>query len=206
VRCDTIDAQVGELFGSLVLPADWRSEIERRVADYDRLRSVEQERAVLADRLRRRTTAYTLGNVDDDDYKRQQAELKRAMAGLRLPEVEEAVTAGDLLADLRTLWRRATLDERHELLKGMVAKVYVDLVSRRIIGVTPKPGFWSLFEQVRVEHPRMLLLAPDEVKRRLAEPQAAAVVLVETGENRTPRPARVRPRYPTRVGDALKLA
>ena len=82
----------------------------------------------------------------------------------------------------------------------MVVKIYLDLVAGRIVGVTPKPAFWSLFEQVRVENPRILLLAPDEIKRRLAEQQAAAVVLVETGENRTPRPARVRPGCPTCVG------
>lgn len=204
-RCDAIDPQVGDVFGALVLPAAWRQEIERRLADYDRVRTVEQERATLTERLRRLTTAYTLGNIEDADYQQRQAELKRTLAQLRLPELEEAVSAGELLADLRVLWQQASLPERHDLLRGMVARVYVDLTTDRLVGITPKPAFWSLFEQVRIDHPRLLLLKPDDVKRRLAE-QRAAVVLVETGENRTPRPERVRPKYPTRVGDALGLA
>ncbi len=88
----------------------------------------------------------------------------------------------------------------------MVSRVYLDLVTGRLVGVTPKPAFWPPFERVRVNNPRVLLLKPEDVKRRLAEQQAAALVMVETGENRTPRPERVRPKYPTRVGDALKLA
>lgn len=125
------------------------------------------------------------------------------MAGLRIPEVDEALTAGEVLADLRTLWRRADLAERHELLKGMITRVYVDVVSGQLVGVTPKPAFWSLFEQVWVESPHVLLLKPEEIKRRLAEQRAAEVVLVETGGNRTPRPERVRSGYPTCVGGAL---
>jgi len=183
VRCDLIDDQAAEVFGSIVLPADWRAEITRRVADYDRVRSVEQERTILADRLRRLTTAYTLGNVSDEDYTRQQAELKRAISQQRVPEVEEAISAGELLSDLSKLWQGATEVERHELLRGMVSKVYVDLLTKRLVGLTPTPSFWSLFEEVRLTSNKVLLLKPEEVKRRLAEHQAALVVLVETGGN-----------------------
>ena len=93
------------------------------------------------------------------------------------------MSAGELLADLRQLWQHAMVGERHDLLTGMVTRVYVDLVTRRLVGVTPEPAFWSLFEQVRVDNPRLLLLRPDEVKRRLADQQAAALVMVETGGN-----------------------
>jgi hypothetical protein len=82
-----------------------------------------------------------------------------------------------------------------------MARVYVHVVAGRLVGVTPKLAFWTLFEQVRVDNPRVLILGPEDVKRRLAEQRAATVV--ETGGNRTPRPARVRPGYATCVGGAL---
>lgn len=187
VRCELIDEQAGELFGKLVLPDDWRDEIQRRLANYDRITSIEKERASLSDRLRRLTVAYTLGNVEDVEYKRQEADLKRAIGRLRVPELDEAVAAGEILADVRKLWQRADESEKHELLRGMVASVQVDLLSARIVGVTPKPAFWSLFESARVDSSRVVLLKPDDVKRWLAERATSDLVMVETGENLPPR-------------------
>ena len=62
-------------------------------------------------------------------------------------------------------------------------RTYVDALTGRFVGVTPRPAFWTAFEEVRSENPQVLLLKPEEVKRRLAEQQAAEVELVETGEN-----------------------
>ena len=183
VRCEVIDEQAGEIFGKLVLPANWRDEIQRRLANYDQITSIEKGRASLSDRLRRLTVAYTLGNVDDAEYKRQDMELKRALGRLRIPELDEAVAAGEILADVRKLWERADESERYELLRGMVASIQADLLSGRIVGVTPKPAFWTLFESARVDSSKVLLLKPDEVKRWLAERATADLVMVETGEN-----------------------
>lgn len=98
-------------------------------------------RAAFTDRIRRLTVATTLGNVDDAEYKRQDAELKRALGRLRLPELDEAIAAGQILADVRKLWERMDQFERHDLFRGMVAAIQVDLLSGRIVGVTPKPAF-----------------------------------------------------------------
>ncbi len=43
--------------------------------------------------------------------------------------------------------RRATPEERHELLAGMLDGVYVDLRgSRAVVGIKPKPPFLAVFE------------------------------------------------------------
>jgi len=84
-----------------------------------------------------------------------------------------ALAAGELLLDFQKLWIRATVQERHDLLKGMISRVFVDLRTGRIVGVTPCPAFFAVFESVRVQNPRVLLLKPDEVKQRLAEQQVA---------------------------------
>ena len=53
----------------------------------------------------------------------------------------------------------------------------------RLVGMTPRPAFFSVFETLRSSGSRVLLLKPEEVKQRLAEQQAAEDGLVETGEN-----------------------
>ena len=102
-------------------------------------------------------------------------------AQLRIPEIEEAVSAGEMLSDLSKLCRRATVAERHDPIRPTVSRVYLDLTNARVAGFTPKSAFWSLCEQVRVDSPRVPLLKPDEVKKRLVAQQAAEVMLVETG-------------------------
>ena len=95
--------------------------------------------------------------LKQSEYKRQDMELKRALGRLRIPELDEAVAAGEILADVLKLWERADESERYELLRGMVASIQADLLSGRIVGVTPKPAFWTLFESARVDSSKVLL-------------------------------------------------
>ena len=100
-----------------------------------------------------------------------------------MPELDEAFDVAELLVDFKRLWEEATLVERNALLMAMVARVDVDVLTGRLVGITPRPAFWSVSEAVRVQNPRVVLYKPEEVKRRLAEQQAADLVVVETGEN-----------------------
>ena len=68
----------------------------------------------------------------------------------------------------------------------MVLRVYVDLLTGRLVGVTPKPAFWSLFESVHLASSRVLLLKPDEVRRRLAEQAAVGGAGGDGGELNSP--------------------
>jgi len=55
------------------------------------------------------------------------------------------VEAEALLEQIQDLWREATVEERHELLTGMVEAVYVDLPSRLVVGITPRGPFRQAF-------------------------------------------------------------
>ena len=49
-----------------------------------------------------------------------------------------------MLEGLGMVWDKATFEERHKLLAGMLDAVYIDLwVSRSIIGLQPKPSILS---------------------------------------------------------------
>ena len=97
--------------------------------------------------------------------------------------MEQGIVAGDFLSDMGDVWASISLEERHDALRIPVLPVYVDAVSGRIVGFTPRPAFWSVFEEARTKNPQVLLLKPDEVEQRLAEQQAAGLVVVETGES-----------------------
>ena len=153
VRCEEIDAQVGELFGCLHLPDDWREENERGIVNHDRRARMKRQRQALQKRLRRLTAAYQLGNVEDAAYISRQQALKDELAILRIPEVESVVSAGELLADLRSLWRVASMEQRHQLLRPILDRVYVDLFQRRVVGIAPRPAFRDLFAQANTASP-----------------------------------------------------
>jgi site-specific DNA recombinase len=167
VPCKVIDAQVGELFGRLHLPEHWREAIERRALTHDRRASIELERKRLREHLRRITNAYIDGNVSDETYSTRQRAIRDELDRLVMPELQAAVSAGKLLADMRCLWASATAKERHELLRPMVSHVYVDVIQRRVVGIKPRPAFRDLFAEALTGTPDVLLIPPEEAEARL---------------------------------------
>ena len=76
--------------------------------------------------------------------------MQNALDSLVIPEADAALNAGELLESLGLIWEKATLEEKHRLLAGMLEAVYVDLAaSRSIVGIQPKPPFYPLFESLK---------------------------------------------------------
>jgi len=67
---------------------------------------------------------------------------------------------GHSLNKFQELWREATVDERHNLLVGMIDVVYVDMASRRV-GIIPKGPFPEAFRSLN----GALLVPPEEADR-----------------------------------------
>ena len=66
-----------------------------------------------------------------------------------MPEVSAAEEAGRLLSDLPALWREANLEERRELLVGMLDAVYVETKEfKQVVAIQPKPAFAPVFQVV----------------------------------------------------------
>ena len=60
------------------------------------------------------------------------------------------MNAGELLESLGLIWHKATSEEKHRLLAGMLEAIYIDpIASRSIVGLQPKPAFRALFELLR---------------------------------------------------------
>ena len=52
---------------------------------------------------------------------------------------------GDSVEGIVLAWENATKEERRNMLRLMLEAVYVDTVSKEVVGLKPKPSFLPLF-------------------------------------------------------------
>lgn len=135
---------------------------------------------------RRLGRAYADGAFRDTEYVsllRAIDDQMRAATDACTPSYEEAAA---LFADLPALWDSAEHTERQRLLQPLIERVYLDIDSGLIGGITPTQGFGVLLDHAlqRVETSRAMILTAQETRDN-----ASRVGLVETGECPT-RPAR----------------
>ena len=177
------DEQVRVIFLSMEVPQDWREQIARL--------SVRDEGPSVSDlqkELRRIARAYGDGGYTDEEYDHKKEEIE---AQLRMADYADTVEVDDvatLLQNLPDLWEGATPIERQRLLRTLVQAVYIDIESKCVVGIEPLPAFRTLLESgiAKATGLSVALVSPDEIG------DLENVELVETGENRTPRPASLR--------------
>ena len=178
-----VDEQIGAIFRSLELPADWRNRIAGYTADTGE-RSVES----LHESRQRLARAYADGGFSLVEYDARLAAIDAEIRHASGTTPIEADEVAALLRELPAMWGEATPDERRQLVAPVVERVFVDVDTKRISGLVPMPGFRTLLGagmQKTADHAAVLL--PPEYS-----PAAEMLELVETGENRTPRPESVR--------------
>jgi len=141
IRCNAIDEQIDTIVKSLVLEPSWRERIIAKLSTLSEHERILKQRKQTRERLRRLAKAYVDGIVDDSEYNVQRKLLQDALDSLVIPEADAALNTGELLESLGLIWEKATLDEKHRLLAGMLEAVYIDLaVSRSIVGIQPRRG------------------------------------------------------------------
>ncbi len=131
-----------------------------------------------------------LGEYIDTVHQRKL--LHDALDSLVIPEADVALRAGELLEGLGLIWNKATDEDKHRLLSGMIEAIYIDLVaSRSIVGIQPKPPFYNLFESLKqIPDNKVTVFRPGEEEKITGSGMSLEpdFKLVETGESRTPRP------------------
>ena len=138
VRSAHLEDQVGAWLATLVIPTDWRADIERlqrREAHVERppvdTARIERQFANLKD-------LFAEADISRAEFiGRKRALMASLHGGLLQPTYSEAalVRAARLLADLGDLWTRATPTERAEIVAGLFAEVRVRDGS--IVAATP---------------------------------------------------------------------
>jgi Site-specific recombinases, DNA invertase Pin homologs len=163
VPCKVIDKQIEGIVTSMHLEPNWRETIIQRVVALSERERIASERRQAQDRLKRLGRAYVDGLIAERAYEAEHRQLEMRLASLAVPEVDVAVEAGALLEQIQELWREATVDERHDLLAGMIDAVYVHIPSRRVVGITPKGPFREAFRSLD----GAILVPPEEADQIL---------------------------------------
>ena len=139
-----------------------------------------KERKNVNDRLRRLSRTYIDGLLEDGEYETQKKLLEERLNTLVIPEMDATLNAGALLENLGVIWAKATMEEKHKLLAIMMDAIYIDLLTtHRVVGILPKPTFYSLFETLKQKpDSKVTIFKPDDD----TDYHHAMVGLVETGE------------------------
>ena len=163
VPCKVIDQQVEGIVTSMRLEPNWRETIIQRVVALSERERITSERRQAQDRLKRLGRAYVDGLIAERAYEAERKQLEMRLASHVIPEVDVAVEAGALLEQIHELWREAPVGERHDLLAGMIDAVYVDIPSRKVVGITPKGPFTEAFRSLD----GTLIVPPEEASHVL---------------------------------------
>lgn len=128
VRSADLEDQVGAWLESLVLPDDWRADIERLQRREARPQRVAVDTARIQRQLANLRDLFAEADITREEYiGRKRALMASLDGGPAQPTYSEAVLvrAARLLGDLGNLWAKATPAERAELVATLFAEVRV---------------------------------------------------------------------------------
>ncbi|MCH9039575.1 MAG: recombinase family protein [Chloroflexi bacterium] len=200
VRGDSVDAQVSGIISSLKLPYSWRDQVLTMLSSRGEIEEVQNEKARLDEKMRRLKRQYREVEIDEAEY-RQELQLTQAkLATLTVPEQEEMVHLGDHVEGMVVAWQQATKEERRDMLRLMLEAVYVDMDTKEVVGLKPKPAFLPLFhlEQPVMANNNVVLTTnltadgPDSGRGRHCDSESNVFQLLS-------RPTPARPTPPARL-------
>jgi site-specific DNA recombinase len=180
-----IDSQMDSLINSLILEPKWKERIIEDISAESERDKVIEQRKQTETKLKRLARTYIDGLIADDDYKLQKKLLQDTLESLVIPAEDEAIIGGQLLENLKPIWGKATLEEKHRLLKVMLDAVYIDMASKRsIVGIQPKPTFYPLFKALENQADNKITVFWDKKGKKIEPPNKydSSTVMVETGE------------------------
>jgi DNA invertase Pin-like site-specific DNA recombinase len=128
VRSTHLEDQVGEWLATLVIPADWRADIERLQRHEAQIERPVVDTARIERQLANLRDLFADADITREEYVGRKRALMAALnGGLPQPTYSEAilVRAARLLADLGDLWAKATPVERAEIAAGLFTEVRV---------------------------------------------------------------------------------
>jgi hypothetical protein len=108
VQMNYADEAAFGLLKSVHLPPDWQSAIQRRVADMDIVRKIEERRLQIDDELRRLGRAFADGAFTEDDYDRRRKKLINEKDSLIVPDGARVLEMGIQLDNIRDFLEEAT--------------------------------------------------------------------------------------------------
>jgi site-specific DNA recombinase len=151
VSASVVEDQLDELMQQLVLPDNWKEQLDVLLKEADSKKvDVEEERAKLRAHIRRLRKSYTNGLYADDEHVFW-AEIEGLQAQLNALEAvvpEEVDAASQTLSGLADAWAIATPSERSELVKIIFDEIQIDIGMQKIAKLRPRSEYMVLFNMV----------------------------------------------------------
>lgn len=143
-----VEQTVLDYLAQIKLPPDWREQVlEMSQAKRGNAESYETKKTRLENRHERLKTLYKLGDIEQDEYFSERADIHNKLEALKpsqVPEMEEAAVA---LEQIGTLLKQAMPEELEILFHSMLTTVYLHHdYPGYVVGIEPKPFLKELMD------------------------------------------------------------
>jgi site-specific DNA recombinase len=136
--------QVDEFIASLRLTEDVISEAVELTQSAGAQDDRERISANLRSEMKRLGVMFQAGGMEESEYLRELARIKRDMADLEPQKPAEIEQAAEMIADLAGQWVNMTTKERNNALLTMLAGIVVDVDQRAIVEWRVRPAYREL--------------------------------------------------------------
>ena len=120
VRSEGIEESFARWLDNIVLPDDWRERLARSQMDGPRTDEAAR-RARLETRLARLRDLYLWGDLSEEAYRAQSADLRAEIAVVAMPNVTSMETVAALLEDVGRTWRMVPAGAQSLLPRALIA-------------------------------------------------------------------------------------
>jgi hypothetical protein len=100
--------------------------------------------------------------MTDAEYDAERTTVHAKIASLVIPTEKAALEAGEALETMAGVWEEASREEKRAMLRLALSGVYLDLETKQIVALQPRPGFMPLFrlcDAVTEQGPLFVVLA-----------------------------------------------
>lgn len=148
VWADPAEEALGAFLRQLTLPPDWRERVLAMVQEQVRrpIHEIRLERERIEGQLERLKRLFILGDIGEAEYRLERDRLKAQLDALDPPRMPDLARAAELLGDFGRIWDAATPEERRQIVRTLLAKVYLDADRGPVVAIEPKPEYAPLFE------------------------------------------------------------
>jgi site-specific DNA recombinase len=176
VPADAAEEALGDFLRRLCLPPDWQERVLEIVGEEagrpaQEIR-LEQER--IEGQLERLKRLYILGDIEETEYRLERDRLKAQLDALTPPRMPDLKRGAELLQDFRKIWDGATAEERRQIVRTLLAKVYLDADRGPVVAIEPKPEYEPLFRLVEDQ-----FVSPDN--SRPVGPVSDTIIILRPG-------------------------
>ncbi|MDW8069079.1 MAG: recombinase family protein [Anaerolineae bacterium] len=147
VGADAAEEALGAFLRQLALPPDWREQVLAIVQDQagKPVHEIRLERERIEGQLERLKRLFILGDIGEAEYRLERDRLKVQLEALDPPRMPDLAKAAELLEDFGRIWDAATPEERRQIVRTLLAKVYLDADRGPVVAIEPKPEYEALF-------------------------------------------------------------